>query len=161
SLVARLEEIPRSQIEYAAGHMVVQYRGHMLPLILLAKQLGSETESLPDVDNLQVGVFTDGASLVGLIVDSIMDITQEQVTTRRTWRRPGIMGSAFVGRRLTDFVDLQEGVTKSGVKRRALIETDKNPPILVADKSDYSRIHIRSCLEMAGYKVLEAKRLED
>ena len=45
SLVARLEEIPSANVEHAAGRMVVQYRGQILPLVSLAGQLdpGADT----------------------------------------------------------------------------------------------------------------------
>ena len=41
SLVARLEEFPRSSIEFAGGCQVVQYRNRILPLVPLREVLES------------------------------------------------------------------------------------------------------------------------
>ena len=115
SLVARLEEIPSSQIEQAAGRMVVQYRGQILPLISLAAQLSpGEDTALPANQNLQVVVFSNGDRLIGLVVDRIVDIVEEQVTVRKSSETFGLMGSAVVGEKVTDFVDLHEIIMNSG-----------------------------------------------
>ena len=45
SMVARLEEFPRAQVERSGSQEVVQYRGQILPLIDLAKHLPSAGEA--------------------------------------------------------------------------------------------------------------------
>ena len=97
SLVARLEEIPTANIEHAAGRMVVQYRGQILPLVSLAGQLDPSADtSLPEGQNVQVVVFSNGDWLIGLVVDRIVDIVEEHVTVRRSSKTSGLMGSAVV-----------------------------------------------------------------
>ncbi len=107
SLVARLEEFAQSAIEHAGGGQVVQYRDRILPLVSLRSVLEPETpepEHAPDP--VQVVVFNDGERSVGVMVDQILDVAEEVVTVRQKSFRPGLLGSAVVGKQVTDFLDL-------------------------------------------------------
>jgi two-component system chemotaxis sensor kinase CheA len=156
SLVARLEEIPLGKIEQAAGRRVVQYRGQILPLVALADQLdGSASESVQDP--AQVIVFSDGDRRIGLLVDQIVDIVEETVTVRKASSRPGLLGSAVIGQKITDFLDLP------AVIRR--VEEDwfqgqaaatKTAVVLVTEGSPFSRGVLKNYLEIAGHHVIEA-----
>jgi len=163
SLVARLEEIPSSQVEHAAGRMVVQYRGQILPLVSLAGQLdpGADT-SLPEGQNVQVVVFSNGDRLIGLVVDRILDIVEETVTVRKSSETFGLMGSAVVGQKVTDFVDLHEIIANSGEKWAAGQKAQAGgSTVMVLEKSPFARAHLRSSLEMAGYRVIEAAGFQE
>ncbi len=163
SLVARLEEIPSGDVEHAAGRMVVQYRGQILPLVSLAGQLdpGADT-NLPPGQNVQVVVFSNGGRLIGLVVDRILDIVEEHVTVRKSSETFGLMGSAVVGQKVTDFVDLHEIIANTGEKWAA---GQKNllagATVMVVEKSPFARAHLRSSLEMAGYRVVEASGFQE
>jgi two-component system, chemotaxis family, sensor kinase CheA len=108
SLVARLEEFPRSSVEQACGSPAVQYRGGILKLVSLSSLLESgERASAPAGDPVQVIVFGDGARALGVVVDEVLDIVEESVAVAQSSRRPGLSGSAVVGKRVTDFLDVQ------------------------------------------------------
>jgi two-component system chemotaxis sensor kinase CheA len=84
SLVARLEEFPRSAIEHAGGGQVIQYRGRILSLVSLRTVLDpGDLDSGPLANPVQVVVFNDGDHSVGMIVDEILDVVEEAVTIRR------------------------------------------------------------------------------
>ncbi len=161
SLVARLEEFPQSAIEYAGGWQVVQYRGRILPLVSLRSVLEpGSPEHEPSVNPAQVVVFNEGDVSVGMVVDEILDVAEEAVTVKQKSGCKGILGSAVVGKRVTDFLDLNEVIH--------LVEGNWSPSadayasrkrILVLDVSTFFRGMIRGSLEMAGYSVLEAKDL--
>ena len=57
---------------------------------------------------MQVVVFNDGDRSVGVVVDQILDVAEEAVTVRQKSSRKGLLGSAVVGKRVTDFLDLNE-----------------------------------------------------
>jgi two-component system chemotaxis sensor kinase CheA len=103
SMVARLEEIPANRIEKAARGMVVQYRGEILPLVSLGGQAAAESGSH---DPVLVIVFADGEKRIGLMVDQILDIVQDSVTIRKATAEAGLLGSAVVAGKVTDFLDL-------------------------------------------------------
>lgn len=167
-LVARLEEIPISSIEYAGGRRVVQYREQILPLITLSSLIGSAGQrelnapteaaqsSKTEADPLQVVVFSNEGNTIGLIVDQIVDIVEESVTMRRpTSPRPGILGSAVIGKKVADFLDLQSVIEATGERFFGMPES-RLATVLLAESSAFARGLMRSQLEMSGYDVLES-----
>jgi two-component system chemotaxis sensor kinase CheA len=163
SLVARLEEFPLASIERAGGSQVVQYRNRILPLVPLRDVLEPNAQEREQAeDPAQVIVFSEGDRSVGLIVDQILDVAEEAVTVRQASPRKGLLGSAVVGKRVADFLDLNYVLrasaqdwfdTKGGATSARMV--------LVADDSAFCRGLIRSGLDMAGYRVLEAANLEE
>ncbi len=161
SLVARLEEFPRAQIEHAAGTKVVQYRGKILPLVELGPILGN-TSSAPVNENhpVQVVVIADGDRTVGVEVDQILDIVEEQISGTQMTDRPGLLCSAIVGEKVTDFLDLR-AVIKAGEQvglnsLQSSASAAKATSVLLVEDQVFSRGLLRSYLEMAGYSVTEA-----
>jgi two-component system chemotaxis sensor kinase CheA len=163
SLVARLEEFPRSSIESAGGRQVVQYRNRILPLVLLREILDPcAGGAAPAADPVQVVVFNNGERRVGLIVDQILDVAEEAVLARQKSSRKGLLGSAVVGKRVTDFLDLSyvlEAAAAGWLSGGDQSECSKK--VLVAEASAFSRGLIRSGLDMAGYRVREAGNLAE
>jgi two-component system chemotaxis sensor kinase CheA len=163
SLVARLEEFPRSAIERAGGRRVVQYRERILPLVSLEEALGQAAQGAGQAaDPVQVVVFRDGERSVGLLVDQILDIVEDNVTARSRSARKGILGSAVVGKRVTDFLDLKP-VLEAGAQDwlRGSRQKAGGQRVLVAEPSAFTRSLIRMQLDMAGYEVVEAANLEE
>ena len=106
SMVARLEEFPRAQVERSGSQEVVQYRGQILPLIHLAQYL-PDTAPLPTpADPVQVVVYSGAGRSVGLVVGKINDIVHEALTVKRDSSRDGILGSAVVQDKVTDLLDV-------------------------------------------------------
>ena len=163
SLVARLEEFPRKSIEHAGGRQVVQYRNRILPLVPLRDVLDAGAgDHDHTADPVQVVVFNDGDRSVGLVVDQILDVAEEAVTVRQKSGRKGLLGSAVVGKRVTDFLDLNQVIhaaTETWFQGAGGLASGKR--ILVAEASAFSRGLIRSGLDMAGYRVHEAANLEE
>ncbi len=102
--VARLEELPTTQIEFAAGRDVVQYRGGIMPLIDMREVLGTEVNN--DVAKLQVIVFSKGSRSVGLVVDQILDIIQEAVHLDEGTNSDLLRGSMVLQGKVTDLLDV-------------------------------------------------------
>jgi two-component system, chemotaxis family, sensor kinase CheA len=162
SLVARLEEFPQSSIEHAGGGQVVQYRNRILPLVSLRSVLEPHA---PDQDEppdpVQVVVFNDRDSSVGMVVDEILDVTEEAVTVRQGSDRAALLGSAVVGKQVTDFLDLNQVIQATGGNWFQGIDGHAGGGrILIADASAFSRALVRGSLDMAAYAVLEAASLE-
>jgi two-component system chemotaxis sensor kinase CheA len=128
SLVDRLEEFPRSALERVGPFEVVQYRDEILPLVPVSRLLqlrqretagrsGSRSRvSRPpkskDGDPVQVVVYAGKGQRVGLIIDRILDIAEETLVTRSPAQRPGVLFTAVVQGRVTEFLDL-EGIMRS------------------------------------------------
>jgi two-component system chemotaxis sensor kinase CheA len=111
--VSRLEEFPTSAIEQAGNSEVMQYRGRILPLIRLSTVLGRPAQ--PNDEKIQVVVYQTGNASVGLIVDEILDIVEDDYQIHRTSGRSGIVGSTVIQERVTDILDVQTAIDQSGV----------------------------------------------
>jgi two-component system chemotaxis sensor kinase CheA len=106
SMVARLEEIARPTVESAAGREVVQYRGAILPLVDLGRELSIDaTRRDPDA-NLQVIVYSEKGRSVGFVVEQILDVVEETITVRHKAARTGVTGSVVIQGQVTDLLDV-------------------------------------------------------
>jgi len=106
SMVARLEEIAPEKVERAAGREVVQYRGAILPLLGLSRELLDEPRP-ESSDPLLVIVYSVQGRSIGFVVEQILDIVEEAITVRSQAAREGVLGSAVVQGRVTDLLDVQ------------------------------------------------------
>jgi two-component system chemotaxis sensor kinase CheA len=120
--VARLEEFPRSGVERVGGREVIQYRGDILPLVHVARVLrdGQGVNGRNDKprrrpngraragggDTIQVVVYAREGRRVGLVVGRILDIIEEAITIRSAAGRPGVLFTAVVRDRVTEFLDV-------------------------------------------------------
>ena len=111
SMVARLEVIPRSSIEFSGTQEVVRYRGQILPLIRVSKYVSAvsvrETSNDDKEPSMQVVVYAEKGRSVGLVVYRIHDIVNETITIRRDACANGIFGSVVIQDRVTDLLDVQ------------------------------------------------------
>jgi two-component system chemotaxis sensor kinase CheA len=113
SMVARLEEFPGSAVERSGNQEVVQYRGHILPLIRLASIVnGGTPHPAAGQDPIHVVVYSDQGRSVGLVVDRILDIVEEASTIQSQANRDGILGSTVIQQRVTDLLDVP-GIIRS------------------------------------------------
>jgi len=158
SLVARLEEFPLSHVERAANHLVVQYRGQILPLVPLAQILEpGSADTAGSQDPVQAIVFSDGDRRIGLLVDQLLDIVDDAVSVRQVSGRKGLLGSAVIGKLVTDMLDLDAVIcSASGVWNQEEAEVPEGATVMLAEGSTFSRGILRASLEMAGYRVVEA-----
>ena len=108
-MVTRLEEIANTSIEKVGGREVVQYRGHIMPLVRLASLLGAYGES-DDADSVQLVVYTRDERSVGFVVDRILDIANERPGTRSDIDDHALVGSVVVGDRVVELLDVQAAV---------------------------------------------------
>jgi len=114
--LARLEELPASQVERAGKQLVAQYRGRILPLIRIASLVEerrreprrrrpaerSTTEDRP----LQVLVCNHEGHRVGLVVDRIVDIVEDSAEVKYPASRKGILCSVVIQEHVTELIDV-------------------------------------------------------
>ncbi|MFI5459910.1 MAG: chemotaxis protein CheA [Isosphaerales bacterium] len=144
SLVARLEEFPRSALERAGTQNVVQYRDEILPLIdvsrvmrrrrrdssngrAVARRKAAHPRKAGDDETVQVVVYSGEGRRVGLVVGHILDIVEETLVSRSRSSRPGVLFTAVVQGRVTEFLDIK------GIIRSAEPEFFEQPQPLAAE----------------------------
>jgi two-component system chemotaxis sensor kinase CheA len=113
SLVARLEEFKREMVECAGDAQVVQYRGQIMPLLRVSDMLlgphgnGNGNGKRDLSTTLQVVVYSEQGRSVGLVVDRILDIVEENIVPQQPSKRAGLLGSAVIQQRVTDLLDVR------------------------------------------------------
>lgn len=156
SLVARLEEIPVETIEFSNGSHVVQYRGQIMPLIMVDESCEMKREGRQSVI-----VFTDRGRTMGLAVDEIIDIVEDHVEVELTSDRTGIIGTAVIAKRASEIVDVSHyllkafGDWKKGA-RAEMQDGTNGRRVLMIDDSDFFRNLLKPLLTAAGYRVASA-----
>ncbi|MGA7558567.1 MAG: chemotaxis protein CheW [Terriglobales bacterium] len=113
-LLARLENIPGSQVERAGNQWVTQYRGQILPLIRVSHALEERRQmapagdalSLPTTAMLQVLVLESGEQSFGLVVSQILDIVESTLEPQSPATRAGVLHSSVIADRVTELLDV-------------------------------------------------------
>jgi two-component system chemotaxis sensor kinase CheA len=121
SSVARLEEFAQERVEQFDGKKVVQYRGQILPLIRVGEIVRGSARFDQDAEGanqtpLEVVVCTEQGRSVGLVVDHILDIVEENVALEHRGESGGVLGAAVVQQRVTELLDVA-GVVRATLPR--------------------------------------------
>jgi two-component system, chemotaxis family, sensor kinase CheA len=119
-------------------------------------------------------VFADKARSMGLIVDEIVDITEEHIDVQLDGGQQGLLGSAIIAGKATDIVDvgyfLQKAAgkdwfkdhgddpfgsaRKNGANGHALGQSSRKKRVLLVDDSPFFRNMLTPLLSVAGYEVV-------
>ncbi len=157
ALVARLEEIDLGSVEHSHGVPMVQYRGHIMPLVPF-----NPTHTWATEGRQPTIVFTEGDRSMGLVVDDIIDIVEDRISVELKADEPGLVGTAVVAGKATDVIDTAFYLTRAfsdwfgrpggGMTRAG--EGRKGQRLLLIDDSPFFRNLMRPQLSVAGYDVV-------
>jgi two-component system chemotaxis sensor kinase CheA len=106
ALVSRLEEFPATVVERSGAQEVMQYRGQIIPLVRLSEFIPTQTDEGMVSSSIQVVVYSEQGRSVGVVVDRIVDIVEEDAKFEALGPRAGVIGSFVTQRQVTDLVDL-------------------------------------------------------
>ncbi len=104
--VTRLEKIDASTIEIADNREVVQYRGEILSLVRLSEVMGVPSSRTSDDMLLDVIVYSEAERTVGIVVDQIIDIVDQEIVITKNATSHGRAVSAVIHGQVTDLIDL-------------------------------------------------------
>jgi len=164
ALVARLEEVDMAATERSHGTYVVQYRGHLMPLVPFdANHEWKETGRQP------ILVFTDRERSMGLVVDDIVDIIEDKLNIELAANHPGLVGSAIIDGKSTDVIDAGHFLTQAfsdwfGDKDGSYgtgETTHGSRKVLLVDDSPFFRNLLAPVLSVAGYTVTTAETADE
>lgn len=149
-LVARLEDLPAESIEHSGGKALVQYRGKLMPLVPAAPGW-----MMPEPGRRQaVLVFNDRDRAMGLMVDGILDVVEEQIVIEGASDQPGILGSAVICGKVTDLIDCSWWLRQAGEDWFRPTGGDRaTPRVLLVEDSAFFRHLLMPGLTAAGYDV--------
>ncbi|NBW13809.1 MAG: hybrid sensor histidine kinase/response regulator [Caulobacteraceae bacterium] len=156
SRVARIEELLSHQIETVEGRTVIQYRGGLMPVVNVD---GRPVQPWSGETTRPLLVFARGEQAVGLLVDEIVDIVEDEPAKVGD---PDAAGLIVAGR-ATEMVDIDRywGDAPAATARTAPAST-KAPVaglrrLLLIDDSPFSRLLLQPLLAQSGYDVIVAE----
>jgi len=108
SMVTRLEMIAADRIESVGSREVVQYRGQIIPLMRLARYLGTFAEE--ERPELPVAVYSRGGHSVAIVMDEIIDIVEQHEPIRSDIQDHGFVGSVVVKDQIIGLLDVENTI---------------------------------------------------
>ncbi len=156
ALVARLEEVDMAETEQSHGTYVVQYRGHLMPLVPFDSSHEWKAEG-----RQPILVFTDRDRSMGLVVDEIVDIVEDRLKIELSASQAEVIGSAIIDGKATDVIDAGYFLTQAfsdwfGDNDGAFGTGESvhgSKKVLLVDDSPFFRNLLRPVLSVAGYDV--------
>lgn len=162
ALVSRLEEFDVEKIEISEGAKMVQYRGKLMPLVMINDDYEIKSEG-----RQPMLVFTDEDRVMGIVVDEISDIKEDSINVELTSKAVGQLGTAIIDGIATEVIDIahyfedtfqswQMGLESTPAEMKA-----KRKNILIVDDSTFFLNLLKPLLSSAGYNVTIAHKASD
>jgi two-component system, chemotaxis family, sensor kinase CheA len=151
SLITRLEEIDAQKIELSNGRHMIQYRGHLMPLISMNENVRVKGEGAQSLL-----VFSDGSRSMALVVDEIIDIVDDNLDIQVASDNPGVLGSAIVRGQATEIVDVGHFLPlafEDWFRRKEQAVQERQRTVLLIDDSPFFLNMLTPVLQAAGYAV--------
>ncbi|HEY6023602.1 MAG TPA: hybrid sensor histidine kinase/response regulator [Pseudolabrys sp.] len=151
SLITRLEEIDAHKIELSNGRHMVQYRGHLMPLVSMSDEVRVKAEGAQSLL-----VFSDGTRSMALVVDEIIDIVDDNLNIQVASDTPGVLGSAVVRGQATEIIDVGHFLPlafEDWFRRKEQQVKHRAHAVLLIDDSPFFLNMLTPVLQAAGYAV--------
>lgn len=151
SLVTRLEELQAEAIETANGRNLIQYRGHLMPLVKV-----NDAMEIRETGTQPMLVFADEHRSMGLVVDEIVDIVDEVLDIEVTSEKPGLLGSAVIKGKATEVIDVGYYMPLAFDDWFMMKDSGSGTEtfdVLLVDNSSFFRNMLAPVLRSAGYTV--------
>jgi two-component system chemotaxis sensor kinase CheA len=151
ALITRLEEIDARKIELSNGRHMIQYRGHLMPLVTPSESVRVKNEGAQPLL-----VFSDGSRSMALVVDEIVDIVEDRLDIQVGSDNPGVLGSAVIKGQATEIVDVGHFLPlafEDWFRRKEQAPRARPRSVLLIDDSPFFRNMLVPVLQAAGYEV--------
>jgi len=115
AVAKRLEEFNRSMVEKIGNQYIVQYQDQILSLIDLNTIFSTNAPLSTLIDNIatdvddkiQVVIVTIETHSIGLVVEEIVDIVEEELNIKGVASRPGVKSLAVIQGNVTEILDVE------------------------------------------------------
>jgi two-component system, chemotaxis family, sensor kinase CheA len=151
ALITRLEEIDARKIELSNGRHMIQYRGHLMPLVTPSESVRIKNEGAQPLL-----VFSDGNRSMALVVDEIVDIVEDRLDIQVGSDNPGVLGSAVIKGQATEIIDVGHFLPlafEDWFRRKEAAPRARARSVLLIDDSPFFRNMLVPVLQAAGYGV--------
>lgn len=147
-VVTRLEELDASTFEQSDGKTLVQYRGALMPIVPADPYASIRSEGAQPIL-----VFTHNEHAIGLAVDEILDIVEEELDIEMSTDRGGTIGVAVIKGKATEIIDVGYHLTNSLGNWDEPAKKQEPRHIVLVEKNPFFRNLLSPLLKSAGYQV--------
>jgi two-component system chemotaxis sensor kinase CheA len=154
ALVTRLEEVDARKIELSNGRHMIQYRGHLMPLVTMDENVRVRSEGAQPLL-----VFSDGARSMALVVDQIVDIVDDKLDIEVAGATGGVIGSAVIRGQATEIIDIAHFLPLAYAdwfQRKEQSVQQARKAVLLVDDSAFFRNMLAPVLQAVGFTVTSA-----
>jgi two-component system, chemotaxis family, sensor kinase CheA len=151
ALITRLEEVDARTIELSNGRHMLQYRGHLMPLVSMNAHVRVKGEGAQSLL-----VFSDGSRSMALVVDEIVDIVEDRLDIQVASDNPGVLGSAIIKGQATEIIDVGHFLPlafEDWFRRKDRPVRNAAHALLLVDDSPFFLNMLTPVLQAAGYLV--------
>ena len=148
SVIARVEWVDRAHIGTSGALFVMPYRGRLIPLLPV-----SPRQSMDFVESQPILVIAVGGQPIALLVDQIVNIVEDDLDIQIGSVTPGVLGSAEIAGRATEFIDAAYFMQLARPDAYARGH-DRRFRVLLVDDKLFFRDMLTPVLLTAGYEVI-------
>lgn len=169
SLISRLEEVKKRDIEKVGDSLVIRYNQKPMILIDISQKLKLTKKicSLQDshLETIKVLVVFNNESYYGLIVEDILDISiTEAIVDSDVIDRPGFLGTLYLDGQIVTLINIHQIIEDLHLGERNLPEDErshsvkrvKNKTLLVVEDSPVYRKMEVDTFKSLGFTVFSA-----
>ena len=144
------------------GRPVVQYRGHLMPLVTI-----DDNMSLKGEGRQAVLVFSEGERSMGLAVDEIVDIVEDKLTVELDADIEGIIGTAVINGKATDVIDAGSYLVKAfgdwfgDETGKANLKKARKTVLMLDDSAFFRNLTVPMLSVITSYSIHYTKLYED
>lgn len=149
SLVLRIEEVERERLVAADGAFVMAYRDSLLPVMPATADVSLDRKSYP------ILVISGAGQSMGLMVEEIVDVTDEYLDLQRGSAEPHVLGSIQLDGRIVEFLDATHFM-RLACPAAVARGVNKRLKVLLVDDKAFFRDMLAPILAAAGYDVTSA-----
>ncbi|WP_246721837.1 chemotaxis protein CheW [Methylosinus sp. H3A] len=149
SLVLRIEDVPRERLIASDGAFVMAYRDSLLPIIPATADMSLDRPSCP------ILVLSGAGQSMGLLVEDIVDVTDEILDLQKESSSAHILGSIQLGGEIVEFLDATYFM-RIACPAALARGVNKRHRILLVDDKAFFRDMLAPILGSAGYDVTTA-----
>jgi two-component system, chemotaxis family, sensor kinase CheA len=149
SLVSRIQNIIADEIQMADGAAMLRINDRLVPVL----RVSHVRFDVHPQRSLAVLLLQEGSELVGLAVDEIVDIVDEEMRLEIAGRSEGVLGVAVIRGETAEVLDAFHYIDMGRQTRRPQSKSQRRAKILIADSSDFYREMLGGMLREAGHSV--------
>lgn len=149
SLITRLEEIDLADAEQSNGQWHIQYNEELIPLVWFGDPpLSNESAKKPLL------VMSDDGHSMGLVVDEILDIEEDEVSIQIPSEQDGVLGNAIVGEGTAEIIDVSHflGLASAHWFEPYSRPVQRGKHIMLVDDSEFFRNLVAPVVRSVGYE---------